>query len=268
MKFSVLMSVYIKEKPIFLDRCLNSIANQSVRPNEIILVLDGFIKDELHAVINKWSKLLPLKTFQLKHNVGLGRALNFGLNKCKYDLVARMDTDDICLPFRFEYQLNKFKMNKKLSICGSHIIEIEPDNMNILGKRVVPLKHDKILKSLIWKNPFNHMTVMYRKQDVNDVGGYIDLPWMEDWYLWLRLLSNGYTSCNINQILVIARTGNLMLNRRKGMSYIHSEWLMTKYKMESKKFSSVLCLLAFIKRSLPRLLPNKILSFVYSCSRV
>ena len=104
--FSVLMSLYMKEKPEYLDRCLESLFEQTIHANEIIIVLDGAISTELTATIEKWKTFLPLKILPLKENVGLGKALNLGLKICSNDIIIRMDTDDICLENRLETQYN------------------------------------------------------------------------------------------------------------------------------------------------------------------
>lgn len=267
MSFSVLMSLYYKEEPHFLDKCLDSLFCQTLKADEIVMVFDGPIPSSLNDVVNKWKVFLPIVVFPLEFNVGLGKALNFGLLQCSNELVARMDTDDICLPERFELQIAEFSRDPALDICGSSIIEIDPITLIKISERKVSVKHDEILSDLVWKNPFNHMTVMYKKNSILSVGSYIDLPWMEDWYLWLRLLSGGFKSTNIGRPLVLARTGTEMINRRSGFKYIRSEWLMTKYKIDSELFHISTCLLSFIKRSVPRLMPGFILSKIYALSR-
>lgn len=267
MYFSVLMSLYNKENPVFLDKCLESLFNQTLKANEIVMVFDGPISNDLLEVVMKWKKKLPIVEFPLEFNVGLGKALNYGLLKCSHELVARMDTDDICLPHRFERQILEFKTDSSLDICGSNIIEIEPISLKRICERKVYSTHSKILSDLVWRNPFNHMTVMFKRSSVIDVGSYIDLPWMEDWYLWLRLLSSGYKASNIDSALVLARTGDNMITRRTGLNYIKSEWVMTKYKVSSKQFSLPVCLLAFLKRSIPRVFPKYVLSNIYKLSR-
>ncbi|MCS6175144.1 glycosyltransferase [Shewanella baltica] len=267
MYFSVLMSIYNKENPLYFDKCLESIFKQSLKANEVVIVLDGPISNDLFDVIRKWKNYLPIKEYPLKVNVGLGTALSYGLLNCSHELVARMDTDDICLPHRFERQIQEFKNDAKLDICGSNILEVDPVTLNVISERKVSVTHSKILSDLVWMNPFNHMTVMYKRSSVIAVGSYIDLPWMEDWYLWLRLFSSGYKGANIDSSLVLARTGNNMIARRSGLKYIKSEWIMTKYKIGSKLFSKNICLLAFLTRSIPRFFPAFILSKIYKYSR-
>ncbi|MGI1944517.1 glycosyltransferase [Shewanella sp. MF08487] len=261
------MSLYNNENPAYLDKCLESVFNQTLMASEIVIVFDGPISNELFDVVMFWKSKLPILEYPIEFNVGLGNALNYGLLKCKYELVARMDTDDICLPFRFEQQISAFKNDPFLDVCGSNIIEIDPVTMQVICERKVYSSHSAILSDLVWRNPFNHMTVMYKRSSIIAVGSYIDLPWMEDWYLWLRLLSLDYKVANIDASLVLARTGSAMITRRSGFSYIKSEWIMTKHKMNSKLFSVPICILVFFKRSIPRVLPKFALSLIYKFSR-
>jgi hypothetical protein len=178
-----------------------------------------------------------------------------------------MDTDDICLPDRFEKQLDAFVKNDCLTVCGSSILEVEPSSLKIISERRVPLSHNEILRCLPRKNPFNHMTVMYKKSAVLSAGGYIDHPWMEDWSLWVRLLSKGYNGMNLNENLVKARTGSAMLMRRSGFRYIKSEWKMFQLLLRYGQVSILKGFLIFIFRSTPRLFPKFLLQKVYYASR-
>lgn len=262
----MLMSLYYKENSLFFDNCLESIFNQSLQASEVVLVIDGQIGSDLEEVILKWKDILPIRIIRLNENVGLGNALNIGLKNCKYELIARMDTDDICMSNRFERQVLEFKKNPKLIICGSSILEVDPDTLSPISKRIVPCQKKAIWDELPWKNPFNHMTVMYKKEQIISVGSYKDLLYMEDWYLWLRLLRSRQECLNINETLVIARTGSSMISRRKGIDYIKSEWNIFRHKvvLGYPFFSS---LFALLSRSMPRLLPNKALNMAYLVSR-
>ncbi|EKO3878686.1 glycosyltransferase [Vibrio metschnikovii] len=265
--FSVLMSIYEKEAPSNLDSCFESLHFQSVLANEIILVLDGPIGEDLLAIIDKWSLLLPIERICLPENVGLGKALNIGLKHCTNELVARMDTDDIALPNRFAVQLSCFFQDSSLSICGSYISEFDDNPQVPISTRTLPISHERIYKGIAWANPFNHMTVMYRKSDIETVGGYQDLPSMEDWYLWARLLANGYKAYNIPEALVLARTGFSMIQRRSGIDYVKSEWLMSKKKVSLKICSWPKAIFIFIVRSIPRFFPKRVLYLAYLYSR-
>lgn len=221
MKFTVLMSVYYKEKPEYLQLALKSIINQTVKPNEIVLVEDGKLTNELQAVITEQLQKYPaiFKTYALKQNQGLGKALNFGMQKCSNELIARMDTDDIAEPNRFELQIKEFEQDKELMLCGGQIAEFADNPTEITSYRSVPLKHNEILNFAKKRNPFNHMTVMFKKQAVQTVGGYQHMPYFEDYWLWARILKAGYKAKNIDQELVRVRAGQNMITRRGGLKY-------------------------------------------------
>ncbi|HJA50078.1 MAG TPA: glycosyltransferase [Candidatus Fusicatenibacter intestinipullorum] len=221
MKFTVLMSVYYKEKPEYLQLALKSIINQTVKPNEIVLVEDGKLTNELQAVITKYKQNYPdiFKTYALQQNQGLGKALNFGMQKCSNELIARMDTDDIAEPNRFELQIKEFEKDGELALCGGQIAEFADNPKVITGYRNVPTEHNEILNFVKKRNPFNHMTVMLKKQAVQSVGGYQHMPYFEDYWLWVRMFKAGYKAKNVDQVLVKVRAGQEMIARRGGLNY-------------------------------------------------
>ena len=244
MEFSVLMSVYYKENPEYLKRALDSILNQTITADEIVLIKDGPLTKELDdAIANYEEKYIAiLRVLSLENNVGLGEALNYGVRHCKYDLIARMDTDDIALPTRFELQMKEFIENKELALCGGQIAEFENDPQIISGYRKVPLTQAAILKFAKKRNPFNHMTVMFRKQAILDVASYQDMPYFEDYWLWVRILQKGYVVKNVEQVLVNVRAGAEMLARRGGWIYAKSSFYY--YTVLSE--NNFLCSLDFI----------------------
>lgn len=221
MEFSVLMSVYYKEKPEYLKLALDSVLDQTFPANEIVLIKDGPLTKELDEVIEtydeKYSELFRI--FALEKNVGLGKALNFGVQQCKNDLIARMDTDDIAVPNRFELQIKEFVKDNELALCGGQIAEFEEDPQIISGYRKVPLTKNEIVKFAKKRNPFNHMTVMFKKRVVLDAGNYQDMPCFEDYWLWVRILQKGYAVKNVGQVLMKVRAGAEMLARRGGWEY-------------------------------------------------
>lgn len=230
-KFSVLMSLYIKEKKEYFEACMESMIGQTVRPTEIVIVFDGPLSKELNASVFQYQNQHPgwIKIIDNKQNKGLGLALADGVPACTYDLIARMDTDDIARKDRFEKQLKMFMKNPKLDICGSHIIEFEDNINNKLSERKVPLKHSDIAKYQRQRSAFNHMTVMYKKSAVLRAGNYEHCPLMEDDMLWIRMLISGAKCANIDDYLVYARTGYAMIERRGGWEYYK------KYKDAKKK---------------------------------
>lgn len=232
--FSVLMSLYIKENPKNLKECLDSILEQTVTPNEIVIVKDGPLTDELETVLTKYIAKTPnLYTIvSFRENRGLGPALADGILHCKNELVARMDTDDICRKDRFELQLNEFKKNPSIDICGSHILEFENNIQNIVAKRKVPITDEEIKKYQKQRDGFNHQTVMYKKSSVLKSGNYQSCLLMEDTYLWVNMFLAGCKAVNIDDYLVYVRVGSDMYKRRGGWTYFN------KYKQGRKKVQS------------------------------
>jgi len=218
---SVLMSVYIKEKPEYLDECFKSLLRQTVKANEWVLVEDGPLTKGLYDVLDAYERDYPdlIKRFRLNQNQGLGLALRAGVPECKNELIARMDTDDIAREDRFEKQLAEFEKNPDLDICGSNIDEFEGTPQNIVAKRKVPSLHNDIVEYQKKRDAFNHMTVMYKKKAVLDAGNYQHCPLMEDSYLWARMITNGGKCANIAEPLVYARIGHDMFERRGGWEY-------------------------------------------------
>lgn len=267
MNFSVLLSLYHKENAVYLNECLQSIYNQSVKSNEIVIVYDGFIGEELCDVVEKWSTMLPIKLLRLDKNVGLGIALNYGLELCSNDIVLRMDTDDICVRDRFRLQVERLEKDQELTLLGGHIEEFDESLTIHLGKRIVPTTYAEIKKRISFKNPFNHMTVAFRKSAVCTVGGYQHHVFMEDYNLWLRIFAAGYKVENLDIVLVKARTGTSMLFRRKGIGYIKSEILLLKLKRKLKVQSLLSAIFVLILRSIPRILPASILRICYNFQR-
>ena len=210
--FSVLMSLYIKEKAEFFEQCMESIVNQTVKPSEIVIVFDGAISKELKRSVDTYVAMYPgwIKIINNKKNKGLGLALADGVPRCTYELIARMDTDDIARADRFEKQLEMFMNDPQLDICGSHIIEFDRSTDNVLAKRRVPLKHEDIAEYQKQRSAFNHMTVMYKKKMVLKAGNYEYCPLMEDDMLWIRMLIAGAKCANIDDYLVYARTGYMI----------------------------------------------------------
>lgn len=203
MDFSVLISVYSKEDPNFLDQALSSIFNQTLLPKEIVLVKDGLLTESLDKIILKWESILNniLRIIVLPQNNGLSEALNIGLHACKNEWVFRMDTDDICEPNRFE-RLIKHVCDYNVDIVGSWANKIDADN-NFLGIIKVPVSDSKI-KKLIWTSPFIHPSVGYKKSKILAVGSYNSLagPRQDDYDLWFRCAKAGLKMHNIDEPLI------------------------------------------------------------------
>ena len=257
------MSLYHKENPGYLDACLGSLFEQTLPATEIVLVFDGPLPTTLLAVVEQWARQLPIVTLALPENVGLGQALAQGLQACRHELVARMDTDDVCEPDRFHQQITFLAQHPDVAVCGSCIIEIDPNTEARLATRTVPLSGADIRARLPYRNPFNHMTVVFRKTAVLAVGNYQHFPLMEDWYLWARLMQAGYAGANLPLCLVRARTGAQMMNRRGGLTYVKSEYLITRYFIAQGLTPFWKGWPIFLARSAARLVPSGVRRAIY-----
>ena len=256
------MSVYVKERPAWLEESLNSVFGQTVSPAQVVLVCDGPLTPELDGVIDKFKDKLTL--ICLQKNGGLGPALNEGLKHCTYDLVARMDTDDIALPDRFEKQLKVFSQDKDLAVLGGAIMEIDSETKQEVSFRRLPQSDGEIKQFLKTRCPFNHMTVMFRKQAVSDCGSYLPLYFMEDYYLWARMAAKGCKFGNLADILVNARTDKNLFERRGGWKYFKSNKAIAGKLLELGLISYPTYLFNMAVRFCVQvLMPNKVRSIFY-----
>lgn len=266
MKYSVLMSVYIKENPEFLKKSIESILNQTKPPAEIVIVKDGCLTDKLKIVLAEYFKKYPtiIHIVGYEKNQGLGYALNFGLEHCHNEIIARMDTDDIAAPNRCEEQLKKFVENPLLDIISGRIDEFIMNPSDIVSSRIVPISHDEIVKYMKKRCPFNHVAVMFKKKAVQDAGGYIDCFWNEDYYLWIRMFLNNAHFANLSETMVFVRIGKDMYKRRGGIKYFKSELFLQNYMFQHHMISRISYLDNVIKRFVVQiLLPNYIRGLVF-----
>lgn len=262
--FSILMSVYKNESPNNLKQSLDSIFDNTLLPSEVVIIEDGPLTNDLYSILNEYEKgYRSLIRIPIKENVGLGKALNIGLRHCSNEWVFRMDTDDICVPERFEKQISFIQNHPEIDILSGQIEEFENSELNITGVKQVPLNHNDIIKLSKTRNPFNHMAIAYRKSVIESVGGYQHHMYMEDYNLWLRVLASGYLSANLEDTLVKVRAGQDMIRRRRGKAYVKSEWQLLQLKTSLKYQPTHQALFIFIARSITRLLPSGMLMKVY-----
>lgn len=272
--FSVSMCVYGKDNPKHFDAALQSIVDQTVKPTEIVLTVDGPIPETIENVIHKYQKSLgklniDFKILRLDKNVGHGEARRICFDNCSYSLIALMDADDLSIPERFEKQLEYYMDNPEVSVVGGNITEFlsseDPiDISNKAGSRLVP-ETDKDIKEYLKKRcPMNQVTVMFRKNDVNEVGGYIDWYCEEDYYLWIRLALADKKFGNISQTLVNVRVGDEMYQRRGGMKYYKSEAKLQKYMYKKNIIGLGRYLINISERFILQvLMPNKVRGWLF-----
>lgn len=234
-KISVLMSVYKNDIAQNVRTAVESIINQTYRPSQVVIVVDGPIPDETTKTLEELKELYSeVEIYPLEQNVGLGNALKEGMTHCVNEIVARMDSDDIAVEDRFEKQIKKFEEDSELSIVGSNIAEFIGDKDNVVSIRSVPEKHEDICKYLKKRCPFNHMTVMFKKSEVEKAGGYLHWFYNEDSYLWARMYLAGCKFANIPENLVYARINEATFQRRGGYKYYKSERDLFKFMYKNK----------------------------------
>ena len=264
MDYSVLLSVYQKEQPEYLAESLESVFAQTVSPAQVVLVGDGPLTDALLAVIDDFAARYP--TFQfvpIKENGGLGRALAEGLKHCRCELVARMDTDDIALPTRFEHQLDAFASDETLTLCGGQMLEFIGTPSHVVSQKRVPLTHEEILAYARKRNPFNHPTVMFKKSAVEAAGGYRHAPLFEDYDLWARMLVKGDRTCNLGEDLIYFRTGEDQYARRGGWKYFQQVRLGKREIYRTGLMSRSDYLVSVAAHAVVCLMPNGLRGFIY-----
>ncbi|MDE6504997.1 MAG: glycosyltransferase [Clostridia bacterium] len=239
-KFSVLMTTYRGETPEYLDASLQSILiNQSCKPNQFVLVVDGPIPENLDNVIKKYKLLFEdiVEVIYSPVNQGQSKASAIGFEYINNELFARMDSDDICIPNRFERQLEIFETYKDVSVVGGWIAEFDSDPSSPHSLRIVPEKHDEIIKTFRKKNPINNMTVMMKKSEVIKAGGYGRDTVNEDYSLYAHMWVQGAVFYNIQDVLCNARVGNNMVGRRNDFR-IYKDWTKDqKYLVKNHKHS-------------------------------
>ena len=264
-KFSVLMSLYIKEKPEYFKACMDSILSQTVRPDQIVIVKDGPITAELEQMLEQYTSQDPLlyTLVPLETNRGLGLALAEGVLHCRNELIARMDTDDICRPDRFERQLSEFEKDPMLDVCGSHIAEFEDDPSHIVTRRRVPLTDEAIKAYQKRRDGVNHMTVMYKKSKVLAAGNYQSCMLMEDTYLWVNMILTGATFKNVDDYLVYARIGRDMFERRGGFAYFKKYRTGRKKVRETGYIGPIDYYYTLLIQFVVALIPNKLRGWIF-----
>jgi len=263
--YSVLMSVYDAENPVNLRQSIDSIKAQDLQPAEIVLVIDGPISAALTEVINSYPEI---KRVQLPENIGLGGALNEGLKHVSYDIVARMDSDDIAFPSRMSKQFNK--MSEGYDLISAPVQEFCGSTSYVTGTRDLPYTQEEIIAYSHKRNPFNHPCVMFRKSAVEAAGGYnSDYPLFEDYDLWIRMLKNGARAANLKDPLLFMRTDEGMYLRRGGRKYaslmlsFHKNLLSTGWTTKKEYLTgalphAVVCIMPeFIRRAVYQRLHKK-----------
>lgn len=223
--FTVLMSVYRKETPAFLEKALRSIFEQTLKPTELVIIEDGPLGDKLKAILYKYElqeTTIVFKRYALLENVGLGEALRFGVLKSRSQWIARMDSDDVAAPNRFAVIFDFLHNNQGIDLIGSNVEEFTDDEHTPSAFRLMPELHDDIVKFSRRRNPFAHPSIIIRREVVLRAGNYRDFPYCEDYDLWTRVIQSGAQCHNIQENLLYMRTSREFYARRGGMTYLRS----------------------------------------------
>lgn len=263
-KFSVLMSVYCGERSNCLSLSLQSVFNQTIMPDEVILVKDGSLTRELEDSIQIYVEKYPrLKVVSLSVNQGLGRALNLGIKYCSNDIIARMDTDDVARSDRFAKQIAVFEKYPDIDVVSAWIDEFDGQISNVVSTRKLPELHNDIYMYAKKRCPVNHPVVMFKKKAVIAAGGYKHFPLFEDYYLWVRMLMNGAKFYNIQEALLSFRFSTEMFGRRGGVRYAINELRLQREFAKMGFISSYELFRNVMIRFTSRLIPNKLREIVY-----
>ena len=259
MKISVLMTVYSGSNSYYLDAAIESLLNQTYKASEIIVMINGIIDEDCEDVLNRFGK--KIKVFRLKENSGQGFALKTGVEMCKYELVAIHSDYDIAMPDRFDKQVRFLENHPDVDIVGGQIVEIHNKTNKVFGVRRVPLKDHDIKVYMKTRCPFNHPTVLFKKDKILEVGNYPDIRYMADYALWI----NAYDlkMANVNDVVAKVRVDNLLLKKKSSFKYIQSIRIVEHMLNKKKLINKVTMVLNIWSRSLVALSPNFIRKKIY-----
>lgn len=263
--YSVLMSVYYKENPDWLKESIESMLKQTIRTNDFVLIEDGKLTKELEDIVVEYERKYPelFNVVRLEENVGLGPALAKGINICKNEIIARMDSDDIAVSKRCEAELKIMSKDNSVDMVGSNIIEFIGDIDNIQAFRKLPEKDEEIKKYMKRRNPFGHPSVMFKKSKVIEAGNYRSYYLCEDYDMWIRMAQKNANFYNIQDVLVYMRISEDFYKRRGGVKYLKS---ILKFKKEQYKngfYSFKDYIITAGTSSIVCLMPNKVREIFY-----
>lgn len=265
---SLLIAVYAGDKPEWFRAAIQSAVFEQTRPvDQVVLVIDGPVSNEYEKVIDRIKCLDNSTVIRLRVNSGLAAALNEGLKHCSSEYVARFDSDDICHPRRIELQMAYLERVQYVDVLGTQIREFDENMKYCFGLRMVPCDHESIKNFSKKRSPVNHMTVIYKKSAVNDVGGYPRIHGREDYGLWIKLLGDGYNFTNLPDVLVDSRGGLPMLKRRGGKRHIKPEWNLHKYKISNNVYLKYFSYFILFSRISVALLPVSLRCLCYRLVR-
>lgn len=263
---SVVVPVHYDSNQAHVDDSLSSIFSQTLPPDEVIVVKDGSGENpDLNRCLRDWEQNeseVTVTEIEEKHT--LGYALQTGLEEASNELIARMDSDDICRQNRFEKQLHHLESHPEVDVLGGYVEEFRDDPGSPHSLKKVPLSAEDVVRTSKYRCPVNHPTVMYRKSSVLSVGGYKDMNGLEDYDLWLRMLDDGCVVENLSEVLVSVRADESLYARRGGTEYFKKELNLFVESYRRGQISAVQLLANVVLRAPVRLVPNSIRERIYS----
>lgn len=264
--YSVLMSVYEKENPSYLEEALLSMLNQSISPEEIVLVEDGPLTSELNETIDSFSSARPelFTIVAYPENHGLGYALERGVPACRNEIIARMDSDDYAFPTRMKEQLTLMH-EQNLDMVGSQIVEFVDDYEHPVATSTLPVSSREINTYSKKRNPFRHPSMVFKKSKAIEAGNYSsEFLYFEDWDLFNRMLAIGCKAWNVNHPLVAMRVSAVFYGRRGGPAYLPHIWKFKTAQLKRGYFTFGEFLVSTVPHVAVCLVPNSVRSFIYT----
>ena len=262
--FSVLLPVYIRDCPNLFERALASISQQTLLPKYIVVVCDGPVSPKVDRILIEAVRISKpeVRVIRIKDNMGLANALNHALEYIDTEWVARADADDVNLPCRFEVTNEFIVRNPDVVLFGSAVRECDVNGVQISVRRT-PTEYCEILRFARKRNPFNHMSTVFKTEVVRKLGGYPNLYLREDYGLWIKLLSSGYRAANTSQVLVDATTDHEFFKRRGGFRHIKGEIDLQTFIVKHGVKSVSAAIVDGVTRCTLYVMPNFLRKFIY-----
>ncbi len=262
-KYTVLISVYKNDQPEWIQEAVQSMLHQTVKPDEILILVDGVVSKDIKLLLNAFKKEETIRVKYFNKNRGLGLVLRDGVNMAKNELIARMDADDVSNLDRCELQLKKFQENPELDIVGGNFYEFMGDISKKISLKKYPVKFKNIEKFAKKRNPFAHPTVMFRKSSVIKCGNYRNVPFCEDYDLWTRMIQSKCKCENIDKPILNMRVNEKFYGRRGGINYAKNI-VKFKYTLLQRGFYSIFDFSYSVLASVfVSIIPNKLRKKVY-----
>jgi amylovoran biosynthesis glycosyltransferase AmsE len=261
---SALLSAYIGTRPEELEECLQSIHAQTLHADEVVLLFDGPVKGMVREIVSQYRETLNIRNIVFPTQRGLGLALRDGVQACQFDYIARVDTDDVSVPTRFQVQVEFMESHPQISVVGGALAEryVWGSKEHVRVRRL-PAKPAELKRYALYRNPLNHQTVLMRRQDVVAAGNYVHCPWFEDYHLWARILASGGKVANLDAVLASTAVEADYFRRRGGLDYLKAEINLIGH-FNTMQFQSRAQSLRFLLPRVPaRLLPVKFRAWCY-----